>query len=101
MDKWNELSDAHQAMLEISCDKNVTDMIADGEAFQFEAMIANEKDGVENVTWPDEILGQLRGAWEEVLAEEIAANPDVKVIWDSFSKFHEGFKVWGDRGYLK
>ena len=101
MDKWNALSDGQQAMLETACDKSVTDMIADGEASQFEAMIANEKDGVKNMSWPQEILDQLRGAWNEVLAEELAANPDVKVLWDSYSKFHEGFKVWGDRGYLK
>lgn len=101
MDKWNALPDENKAMMEVTCDKNITDMIADGEASQFEAMIANEKDGVKNMTWPDSVLDQLRGAWEEVLAEEIASNPDVKTLWDSYTKFHEGYKVWGDRGYLK
>ena len=56
---------------------------------------------MKNMTWPDETLDQLRGAWNEVLAEELASNPDVKVLWDSFIKFHTGYKVWGDRGYLK
>jgi len=101
MDKWNALSESHQTMLKTACDKNLIDMVADGEAFQFEAMIANQKDGVELVTWKDEELAQFRAKWEEVLAEELAANPDVKKVWDSYTKFHEGFKVWGDRGYLK
>ena len=101
MDKWNALPDAYQAMLETACNASISEMIADGEASQFEAMIANEKDGVKNVTWPDSVLDQLRGAWEEVLAEELAGNPDVVTLWDSYSKFHEGYKVWGDRGYLK
>ncbi len=101
MDKWNELPDKYKAMLETACNSNVTDMIADGEASQFAAMIANEKDGVNNVTWPDHMLEAFRAAWEEVLAEEIAANPDVKRVWDSYTAFHEDFKVWGERGYLQ
>ena len=101
MDKWNALPEENQAMLEVACDQSLITMIADGEASQFEAMIANEKDGVKNMTWPDSVLDQLRGAWEEVLAEELASNPDVKKLWDSYTKFHEGYKVWGDRGYLK
>jgi len=101
MDKWNALPDEYQAMLETACDASITQMIADGEASQFEAMLANEADGVHNMVWPQAILDQLEGAWNEVLAEEIASNPDVKVLWDSFSAFHEGYKIWLDHGYLK
>lgn len=36
-----------------------------------------------------------------MLKEEIAANPDVKRLWDSYSAFHEQYKVWSERGYLK
>lgn len=99
--KWNELSDEYKAMFETACHANIAWEIADGEASQFSAMIANEKEGVKNVTWPDEMLNAFRSAWEEVLQEELAANADVKRLWDSFSKFHEGYKVWGERGYLK
>jgi len=99
--KWDELSDENKAMFDGACKANIIEQIADGEASQFEAMIANEKDGVKNMVWPQEILDQLKGAWEEVLAEEIAANEDVKVLWDSYSSFAEKYKVWGERGYLK
>ena len=51
--------------------------------------------------WPDEILDQLRAAWEEVVQEEIASNPDAQKLWASYTAFHEKYKVWGDRGYLK
>ena len=101
MDKWNALPDHYQAMLETACDASISQMIADGEASQFAAMIANEADGVHNMTWPDTVLDKLESAWGEVLAEEIAANPDVKVLWDSYTKFNDGYKVWGDKGYLK
>ena len=75
--------------------------MAEGEALQPAAMLANEADGVKNVTWPDSVLDQLREAWTTVLAEEQAANPDVKRLYASYSEFHESYKAWGERGYLK
>ena len=101
MDKWNELPDEYQAMLETACDANIAQEFADGEASQFQAMIDNEADGVTNVVWSDEHLDQFRAAWDEVLQEEISANPDAKKLWESYSAFAEKYKAWGDRGYLK
>lgn len=98
---WDDLSDPHRSMLEVACKANIAIELAEGEAEQPEAMAANVKDGVKNMDWSPEILAQLRGAWEEVLQEEIAANPDVKKVWDSYSKFHESYKIWGARAYLK
>ncbi|MEL6999981.1 MAG: TRAP transporter substrate-binding protein [Pseudomonadota bacterium] len=101
MDAWNKLEPEHQAMFQTACDANFMHELAEGEALQSAAMIANEKDGVTMVTWPDEVIDQLREKWEEVLAEELAANPDVKTMWDSYTEFHEAYQVWGSRGYLK
>ncbi len=101
MDAWNELPDTYKAMFETACKANAIIELGEGEALQPAAMAANEADGVSNLTWPPEILDQLRAAWEEVLAEEIEANPDVKTLWDSYSAFHDQYKVWGERGYLK
>lgn len=101
MDAWNKLEAPHQAMFQTACDANFMHELAEGEALQAAAMLANEADGVTNVTWPDEVIDQLRAKWDEVLAEELAANPDVKTMWDSYSKFHEDYQVWGTRGYLK
>jgi TRAP-type mannitol/chloroaromatic compound transport system substrate-binding protein len=98
---WADLSKANKAIFEAACKANIAVELAEGEALQPAAMIANEKDGVKNMTWPKEILDQLRGAWGEVLAEEIKANPDVKRLWDSYTKFHDQYVIWGERGYLK
>lgn len=99
--KWDGLEKTKQTMFQVACTANIAVELADGEALQPAAMIANEKDGVKNVTWPDSVLDQLRNAWGEVLQEEIAANPDVKRLWESYSAFHEEYKIWGERGYLK
>ena len=101
MDKWNKLPDTYKAMFKVACTANIGIELAEGEALQPAAMAANEKDGVKNMEWPPEVLDQLRAAWKEVLAEELEANPDVKKLWDSYTEFHEQYKVWGNLGYLK
>ena len=101
MDKWNGLSDQNQAMLETACAANIAQEIADGEASQFAAMIENEKSGVKNMTWTDEQIGKFRAAWDEVVVDEIADNPDAQKVWKSYNEFHDKYKVWGERGYLK
>jgi len=50
---------------------------------------------------PEEYKAMLEIACNANIAEEIAANPDVAKLWESYSTFHEGYKVWGERGYLK
>jgi TRAP-type mannitol/chloroaromatic compound transport system substrate-binding protein len=99
--KWKELPKEFQAMFKVACTANIPVEMGEGESLNSAAMKANLADGVTNVTWSDEVLSKLRGAWEEVLADEIAANPDVKRVWDSYQKFHEEWKIWGERGYLK
>ena len=101
MDAWNALPANYQAMFQAACDANVKYEFADGESLQAAAMAQNEADGVTNMTWPDEVLDELRAKWEEVLADEMAANPDVKAFMESYQAFHEEYKVWGERGYLK
>ena len=100
MQAWNALPDHYKAMFETACKMNGIYELGEGEATQFDAMIANEKDGVENVDWTPEQLDAYRAAWEEVLQEEIAASEDVKKLWDSYQAFREEYKVWGDKAYL-
>jgi TRAP-type mannitol/chloroaromatic compound transport system substrate-binding protein len=100
MAAWEALPDHYKAMFETACKMNGLYELAEGEALQPAAMIANEADGVSNMEWSDEQMDQFRAAWEEVLAEEVAANEDVKRIMDSFNEFHEAYKVWGEKAYL-
>ena len=99
--KWDELSDEYKAMLETACKAQVMEMIADGEFAQFKAMQDNVKDGVTNHYWPDDVLDKLKGAWDEVIAEEVKTNPDSTKVWASITKFRADYKIWRDFGYLK
>ena len=98
---WDKLSDEHKAMFETACKMNGLHELAEGEALQAEAMAANEADGVTLVDWTPEQIEAFRGAWDEVLQEEIAASEDVKKLWESYSAFNENYRKWGDRAYLK
>ena len=101
MAAWNELPDHYKAMFETACKMNGLYELGEGEALQPEAMIANEKDGVKMVDWTPEQIEAFRSAWEEVLQEEVASNPDVERFMDSFNAFHEKYKMWGDKAYLQ
>jgi len=100
-DKWDGLSDQYKSIFRAACKANIAQQIADGEFLQADAMAANVADGVTNVEWDQEVLDQLEGAWNEVIADEIAENEDSKRIWASITEFREKFKIWGDMGYLK
>ena len=101
MAAWDALPDHYKAMIDTACKMNIPYVLAEGEALQPAAMIANQADGVQLMDWTPEQIEVFRKAWDEVLQEEIAANEDVKKLWDSWSAFHESYKTWGDRAYLK
>lgn len=101
-DVWNSLSPYHQKLVEVTCGYILKEMIAEGEATQAPAMQRMvDKHGVQIHYWPDEILSAYRGAWEEVVAEESAKNENFKKVYDSYSKFRDEYKLWGENGYMK
>ena len=99
--RWDALSDAQKLMIEMACDRATVTQLADGEAGQYEIMKKNEADGVTIKEWPPEMLAAFHQAWEKVIKEETAQNPDSARVWESLTAFREDYKVWGERAYLK
>jgi TRAP-type mannitol/chloroaromatic compound transport system substrate-binding protein len=101
-DVWNGFSDTERAAVEEVCKASMMTTMAEGEAVQLAPLARmQEEHGVTVHRWPDEILDAFKGAWEEVLAEKTAADPDFKRAWDSISAFRESYTDWSDLGYLK
>ena len=50
--------------------------------------------------WSDEMLGEFSGAWDAVVAEEAAADPDFAKVWNSMQEFRANYAVWKELGYL-
>jgi TRAP-type mannitol/chloroaromatic compound transport system substrate-binding protein len=99
--KWAELSATQKAIIKASCDANMLEQFAEGEAKQFSAMKELQSKGVTLHYWPKEILSVYEKTWVEVAAEQSAKSPEFKKAWDSYSTFRAGYKLWRDYGYLK
>ena len=100
--KWDSLSDQHKAIVESACGDLMRDVIAQGEATQWKAMTEmRDKNGVQIKKWPPEMLAAFEKAWNEVIAEESAANPSFKRVYASYAKFRADYAIWRDHGYVK
>lgn len=99
--KWDGMSDSQQALIKTACRANVATQLAEGEAIQGKALAEMAAAGVEIHKWDDSMLSTFKGAWEEVVAEEVAANPDFERVWNAISEFRAEYAVWKDLGYLK
>jgi TRAP-type mannitol/chloroaromatic compound transport system substrate-binding protein len=100
--KWDALSDTHKAVIEMCCGDTVREVLAEGEATQWQAMKEmRDKHGVKIKTWPPEIMKAYEKAWTEVAAEEAGKNPNFKRVWDSYSKFRAEYALWREHGYLQ
>ena len=100
LDDWNSISPTQQAIIETVCKAQITRSLAESEAIQFKALQELESKGVILHRWSPEVLAAFEAAWEEVVVEEAAKDADFARVWDSLQKFREGYKVWGDLGYL-
>jgi len=101
LDEWNGMTDQQRATFEIVCDANFAYGLAEGEAIQFSALKELKSKGVIIHTWSPEILATLKSKWDEVVAEEVAANPQFAKVWGSLSAFRADYAIWKDLGYLK
>lgn len=98
--KWEALSDQHKAVIELACGDTVREGIAQGEAQQWKAIKEMQEKGVQVKKWSPEILAAYQKAWNEVVAEEQAKNPDFKKIYESYTAFRKNYAVWREHGYL-
>ena len=85
----------------MACGDTTVFSIARGEATQAEVILRNERErGVHNMTWSAEMLDTFRAKWEEVAAEQSAADPFFKKVYDDYSDFRKLYAVWGSKAYL-
>jgi TRAP-type mannitol/chloroaromatic compound transport system substrate-binding protein len=100
-DAWNELSPAYQKMLEMACNDANAWVMGAAEATQGDAIAFHESQGVTIHQWPPEFIEAFRQAWEEVAAEEAAADPRFKEIYDNYQAFRDKYAKWREIGYLQ
>ena len=99
--RWDSLDDSQRAILTNACRANFAMGLAEGEAIQGKALKTLKEQGVTLHTWSPEILAGLEKTWNEVAAEQAAADASFKEAWDSLQAYRAEYKVWKDIGYLK
>ena len=102
LDLWESLDERTQLMIETVCDANIAYGLAEGEALQFEALrVLEEEHGVNIRQWSAEDLAALEAAWNEVAAEQSAADPDFARVFESYTTFRANYARWSAIGYLR
>ncbi len=100
-DVWNEASEQHQHILAEACKASMADSFAEGEAMQFDALQRNiEENGVQIRKWSPEMLQIFRDTWEEVAAEESAADEFFAKVYGNMSDFRAKYDLWEQNAFL-
>ncbi|QKV19248.1 TRAP transporter substrate-binding protein [Oricola thermophila] len=100
-EKWDAMSDSQRKLITMACRANIALGFAEGEAIQGKALTELKANGVEIHRWPQEILDKLQETWNEVAAEQAAADATFAETWESLQAFREEYRVWAELGYLK
>jgi len=98
---WEKMSDRQREAVGAVCAANLQDSLAEGEAAQPEALKALRKKGANIRPWPPEMMAAFEKTWRDVVAEQNAANPNFKRVWDSYAAFRDGYAEWRQLGYLR
>jgi TRAP-type mannitol/chloroaromatic compound transport system substrate-binding protein len=101
LDVWNALPDHHQATIEVACGDTLREMVAQGEAAQWQAMQQLQAEGVELKRWPPEMLVSFEDAWLEIIEEESAGNPNFARVYDSYASFRQDYSLWQHFSFLQ
>ena len=100
-DVWEGASEQHQHILAEACKASMADSYAEGEAMQFAALKKNvEENGVQIRKWSPEMLQVFRDTWEEVAAEESAADPFFAEVYQDMMEFREQYDLWEQNAFL-
>jgi TRAP-type mannitol/chloroaromatic compound transport system substrate-binding protein len=47
------------------------------------------------------MLATFKTAWDEVVKEDVAADPTFAEVWKSYDSFRKEYRIWKDLGYLR
>jgi TRAP-type mannitol/chloroaromatic compound transport system substrate-binding protein len=91
---WDQLPDGTRAMIDIACGDSIREGLTEGEAIQAAALRELRARGAQFRTWPKPVLEALQKAWEEVVNEESAADPNFRRVWNAIAAFRGEYEVW-------
>lgn len=87
MAKWDSLPDESKALIEASCRAVNLTSIMSTVSMNKAALKGFEQAGVEFRSFSPDVLASLEAAFDEVVAEQTAADADFKRVWDSLEAY--------------
>jgi TRAP-type mannitol/chloroaromatic compound transport system substrate-binding protein len=99
LEKYDRLSDRQKAIIGTACGDSVTWTHAKETMDQIDTLAAFREAGVQIHRWPDAILTELEGAWEDVIAEEVADDPLLAGAWQDYQSFRAANREYRDLAY--
>ena len=100
LENWRALSVTQRSQVELVCQAAARRSLVESVSIQGEALQAIESEGVTVHRWPVGLIEAFRAAWNEVVAEEVAADADFRRVWESITAFRERYARWREVGYL-
>lgn len=97
---WAALSDDHKTVLETACGATLSWTASEAVVQQVEALGRFRNMGIEFRQWPNDVLLELRRAWDDVIAEEVAGDPLLESAWNSYLGFRDDYGGWQARAYV-
>jgi TRAP-type mannitol/chloroaromatic compound transport system substrate-binding protein len=97
---WASLSDHYKTVLEVACGDTLSWTASEAAIQQVEALARFRAMGVKFHRWPDDVLLELRNAWDDVIAEEAAGDPLLAKAWSGYLRFRDGYAGWQSRAYV-
>lgn len=99
-ERWEALSDAQRAQVEVVCRDALVAGIAAGEARQSQALAELKRQGVQVHAWSAEQLKAIAAAYDQVLAELRKQDDDFADVYDAYREFHARYADWGRHSRL-
>ncbi len=101
---WDTLTPDLQAIITHAAESENVLMLSEMEQKNLSALKELQaRDDIEIKRFPDDVLARLQSMTEETLAEEAAANPDFKRIYEAYQAFREKDDAWtaiSEKSYL-
>ncbi|HVZ52998.1 MAG TPA: TRAP transporter substrate-binding protein [Pseudolabrys sp.] len=98
---WNALPERDKTAIELACSDIMIHEVAKGEAMQGRVLAQLQERGVHLRRFPAPILVEFENAWNQVVAEESAKNPNFKRVYDSYAAFRKSYALWKFMGTLQ
>ncbi|MEQ9259756.1 MAG: TRAP transporter substrate-binding protein [Roseovarius sp.] len=93
-DKWDALTDAQRAAIEISCNEVSLWTMGHAAGAQSEVLAEFRANGVNVARFPDSVMEALSAAADEVYAEKSAEDEMFKRVIDSYMAFGERYREY-------